>query len=74
MEDLWSGKIDPDSDVVCAQVANFGPEGYDDNEGENNAQVEETQSDDKTSTPTSSSSVSSTSSKKLRHRKIRQED
>jgi hypothetical protein len=106
MEDLWSGKLEPNSDVVRAQFANFGPEGYDDNEEENNVQPGESQSDDTTSTSTSAStsskdfqqkkiqdvqpeeshsndttspspstpSTSSTSSRKLRQRKIRQED
>jgi hypothetical protein len=76
MEDLWSGKIEPDSDVVRAQFANFGPEGYDEEEEEreqNNVQVEESQSEDTTSTSTSAS-TSSASSKKLRQRKVRQED
>jgi len=71
MEDLWSGKIDPDSDIVRAQSENFGPEGYDENGEENNVQVEESQSEDTTSTSTSASS--STSSNKLKKRKIRQE-
>jgi palmitoyltransferase len=75
IEDLWSGKIEPDSDVVKAQFANFGPEGYDENEEENNLQPEENQSDDTTSVSTSTStSASSTSSKKLRQRKVRQEN
>ncbi len=70
MEDLWSGKLEPDSDVVQAQLANFGPEGFDENEEENNVQ---SQSDETISTSTSTAS-STTSSKKLRKRKIRQED
>lgn len=76
IEDLWSGKIDPNSEVVQAQFANFGPEGYDENDEENNAQPEECQSDETTSTSVSSaaSASSSTSSKKLRQRKVRQED
>ncbi len=76
IEDLWSGKIEPDSDVVKAQFANFGPEGYDENEEENNKQPEESQSDDTTSvsTSTSASASSTSSSKKLRQRKIRQEN
>jgi palmitoyltransferase len=69
MEDLWSGKIDPDSDIVRAQSENFGPEGFDENGEENNVQVEESQSEDTTST----SASSSTSSNKLKKRKIRQE-
>src|SRR5205085_10038317 len=75
MEDLWSGKLEPDSEVVQAQFVNFGPEGYDENDEENNnVQPEESVSDDTTSASTSASTVSSTSSKKLRKRKIRQED
>jgi hypothetical protein len=74
MEDLWSGKIEPDSEVVRAQFANFGPEGYDENEEDNDKeQIEESHSDE-TATATATSSSSSTSSKKLRQRKIRQEN
>ena len=74
MEDLWSGKIEPDSEVVQAQMANFGPEGFDENDEENNVQPEETQSDETTSTSASTSNASSTSSKKLRQRKPRKEN
>ncbi len=73
MEDLWSGKIEPDSEVVQAQFSNFGPEGYDENEEENNVQPEESQSDD-TASASTSTSASSASSKELRKRKIRQDN
>ena len=59
MEDLWSGKIDPSSDIVRAQYANFGPEGFDDNDGE-----------EKTETIEEHHSDSETSSTKLRQRKF----
>lgn len=75
MEDLWSGKLDPENEIVQAQFSNFGPEGYDENDEGNNIQPEESHSDDTTSTSVSSASGSSTtSSKKLRQRKIRQEN
>ncbi len=79
MEDLWSGKIEPNSEVVQSQLSNFGPEGYDENEATNDVQPEESQSDDTatsastSASATSSSSLSSTSSKKIRQRKIRKE-
>ena len=63
IEDLWSGKIDLDSDVVRNQFENLGPEAYDDVEEENGVQTENNQSDDTTS-----------SSNELRRRKISQED
>lgn len=71
MEDLWSGKLEANSEIVQSQSANFGPEGFDDDEEEeeattteeNIASVEETQSDD----------TSSASSMKLRPRKTRKE-
>lgn len=73
MEDLWSGKLEANSEIVQSQSANFGPEGFDDDEEEteeNVAPVEETHSDDTTS---ASTSTSSTSSMKLRPRKSRKE-
>jgi hypothetical protein len=76
MEDLWSGKLEPDNEIVQSQLSNFGPEGYDDNElaPANDVQPEESQSDDTTSASTSASaSSSSTSSNKMRQRKIRKE-
>ena len=79
MEDLWSGKLEPSSEVVQSQLANFGPEGFDDEdeqqqqqEEENSVQPEENQSDEATSISTSTSSTSS-SSMKLRARKTRKE-
>ena len=82
MEDLWSGKLEPDSEIVQSQLSNFGPEGYDENDIEetaaktttNNAQSEESPSEDTTSASASaSSSSSSSSSKKVRQRKSRKE-
>ncbi len=75
MEDLWSGKLEPSSEIVQSQFSNFGPEGFDDHEEQHYVQPEESQSDDTTSASTSASaSSSSTSSKKLRQRKIRKEN
>ena len=74
MEDLWSGKLAPDSDVVRSQFSNFGPEGYDEEEEEEQKEhVEENQSDETTSTSTTESSSSNSQSQKLRQRKSRQE-
>lgn len=73
MEDLWSGKLAPESEVVQAQLANFGPEGFDENEEESVVQPEGSQSDDATTVSTSTSASSSTSSKKLKQRKIRKD-
>ncbi|CAF0936672.1 unnamed protein product [Rotaria sordida] len=69
IEDLWSGKINPDSDVVRAQLANFSPEDYDNNDEEYVEQNEENQSDD----TASASSASSSSSKTLNQRKNHKE-
>lgn len=71
MEDLWSGKIEPNSEIVQAQFSNFGPEGFDENEGE---QKKETTEENQTDDTDSSSSSSSSSSKKLRQRKIPQDN
>lgn len=71
MEDLWSGKLEPSSEIVQSQMANFGPEGFDDDDEEEQQQHEETQSDETTSISTSTSSTSS--SMKLRSRKTRKE-
>ena len=80
MEDLWSGKIDPDNEIVQSQLSNFGPEGYDDNDVEaaattNDAKPEESPSEDTTSASASASSSSSStsSSNKVRQRKARKE-
>ena len=80
MEDLWSGKIEPNSEVVQAQFSNFGPEGYDENDAEPTKETaEESQSkgtDFSTSSGSSKSSSSSDSSppppspKKVRQRKV----
>jgi len=64
MEDLWSGKIEPNSEIVQAQFSNFGPEGFDENENE-----EEQKASKENDSPPSSPS-SSSSSKKVRQRKI----
>ncbi|CAF1075876.1 unnamed protein product [Adineta steineri] len=71
IEDLWSGKLDPNSDIVAAQFANFGPEGYDDveEEGNNNVQNEDNHVEEIIPTTTTS-----TPSKKLKQRKVRQEN
>ncbi|CAF1111142.1 unnamed protein product [Adineta ricciae] len=61
IEDLWSGKLDQNSDIVRAQFDNIGPEGFDDNK--NADEEEKEQTDD---TPP-------TTPKKLRKRKVRQE-
>ncbi|CAF0959313.1 unnamed protein product, partial [Didymodactylos carnosus] len=55
MEDLWSGKIRPDSDMVLSESINFGPEsfapeGFDENDHDNNSEVLST---DMSSTTTS---------------------
>lgn len=65
MEDLWSGKLEPSSEIVQAQMNNFGPEGFDEND-------EEVPSDETTSATTSTES--STSSEKIRQRKSRKEN
>jgi hypothetical protein len=61
IEDLWSGKIEPDSDIVRAQFSNFGPEEFDEQDQETPEQHQ-------------SNKIPSTSTKKLRQRKRRQEN
>jgi hypothetical protein len=71
IEDFWSGKIDADSEVIRAQMANFGPEAFDENEEEKNVSTEESQSSETTATATDGSPKTA---QKPRKRNIRQED
>ena len=66
IEDLWSGKIEQDSDIVRAHFDNIGPEGFDETE----EQMEEKKSDEVVPTTPSPAPAS----KNVRKRKVRQQD
>ena len=70
IEDFWSGKIDADSDVFRAQMANFGPEAFDENEEEKRPSTEE---DAPTETNVTAADEPLTTAPKARKRKVRQE-
>lgn len=53
IEDLWSGKLQPDSEIVRSELFNIGPEEFEQMEQEQEAQNEENHSDD--TLPTASS-------------------
>lgn len=72
IEDLWSGKLNPDNDMVRAELKNIAPEDDDNDEEESVTRNEENHSDDKASV--SSSSSSSSSSEVIRQRKIHQDN
>lgn len=68
IEDFWSGKIDADSDVVRAQLANFGPEAFDENPEEKSAPADKDAAEE-----TSAAEEPTTTVQKPRKRKVRQE-
>ena len=61
MEDLWSGKLDVNNEIVQSQLSNFAPEEDDENE-------------DETQTETTTSTESLTTSDNVRKRKARKEN
>lgn len=64
MEDLWSGKIDPDCDIVREQLSNIAPDDDEYNEAQPAENNEVNQSDSTVSTTTGSASPSKTVKKR----------